>query len=140
VATGQALDLEMAERIRRHQAARPTDWKTAEVPLDLARWFRAHGRKYRAIVVDCLTLWLSNQSGRRLGDEAILERVADLLHAIRSTQTLVVIVGNELGLGLVPMGRIARRFRDMAGQVNQQIAAEADEVHFIVCGQTLRLK
>lgn len=140
VATAQALDREMAERIARHQVARSSDWETVEVPVDLAGWFRTQGKRYRTIVVDCLTLWLSNQSGRRVSDETILDCVADLLEAIRATPALVVLVGNELGLGLVPMGRTARRFRDVAGKVNQQIAAEADEVRFILCGQTLRLK
>lgn len=140
VATGQALDREMAERIIRHQRTRSPDWETMEVPVDLAGWLRRQGRTYRTIVVDCLTLWLSNLSGRRVSDEAILDRVTDLLEAIRATQALVVLVGNELGLGLVPMGRITRRFRDVVGKVNQRIAAEADEVHFIVSGQTLRLK
>ena len=140
VATGQALDREMAERIRRHQRMRSPDWETVEVPVDLAGWFRKQGQDYRAIVVDCLTLWLSNLGKTGRGDDAVNEQVADLLRAIRGTQALVLLVSNELGFGLVPLGRPARRFRDMAGKVNQRIAAEADEVHFIVSGQTLRLK
>jgi adenosylcobinamide kinase/adenosylcobinamide-phosphate guanylyltransferase len=140
VATGQALDREMAERIRRHQRTRSPDWETVEVPVDLAGWLRRQGRTYRTIVVDCLTLWLSNLSGRRVRDETIQDKVTDLLRAIRGTQALFVLVSNELGLGLVPVDRPARRFRDVAGKVNQQIAAEADEVHFIVSGQTWRLK
>ncbi|HSE58705.1 MAG TPA: bifunctional adenosylcobinamide kinase/adenosylcobinamide-phosphate guanylyltransferase [Nitrospiraceae bacterium] len=140
VATGQALDREMAERIRRHQCMRSPDWETVEVPVDLAGWFRKQGREYRAIVVDCLTLWLSNLGETGVRDDAMNEQVADLLRAIRGTRALVLLVSNELGLGLVPLGRSARRFRDMAGKVNQRIAAEADEVYFIVSGQTLRLK
>ena len=131
---------EMAERIRRHQRMRSPDWETVEVPVDLAGWFRKQGQDYRAIVVDCLTLWLSNLGKTGRGDDAVNEQVADLLRAIRGTQALVLLVSNELGFGLVPLGRPARRFRDMAGKVNQRIAAEADEVHFIVSGQTLRLK
>lgn len=140
VATGQALDREMTERIRHHQRTRSPDWRTVEVPVDLAGWFRKQGPEYRAIVVDCLTLWLNNIGATGLRDDAVRDRVAELLRAIRGTQTLVVLVSNELGLGLVPVGRAVRRFRDIAGRVNQQIAAEADEVHFIVSGQTLKLK
>jgi adenosylcobinamide kinase/adenosylcobinamide-phosphate guanylyltransferase len=140
VATGQALDREMAERIQRHQAARAKDWNTAEVPVNLAEWFRQQGRRYRTIVLDCLTLWLSNLNGKQIRDSQVPDKVADLLQAIRKTQSRVVLVSNELGLGLVPAGRAVRRFRDRVGKVNQQIAAASDEVYFIVSGQTLRLK
>lgn len=140
VATGRALDREMAERIRRHRSARSSDWKTMEVPVDLAGWFRKQGQEYRAIVVDCLTLWLSNLGETGMDDDATNDHVTDLLQAIRASSALVVLVSNELGLGLVPLGRSARRFRDITGKVNQRIAAEADEVHFIVSGQTLRIK
>jgi adenosylcobinamide kinase/adenosylcobinamide-phosphate guanylyltransferase len=140
VATGQALDREMAERIGRHRASRSGDWVTAEVPIDLADWFRQEGRRYRTIVLDCLTLWLSNLGGTRVPDSAISGRVAELLKAARSTAARVVFVSNELGLGLVPLSRTGRRFRDLAGRVNQHIAAEADEVYFVVGGLPLRLK
>lgn len=140
VATGQALDREMAVRIERHQASRSSDWRTAEVPVELPAWFRRQGKSYRTIVLDCLTLWLSNLQGRRVGDSAVAERVGDLLRAIRTTSARVVLVSNELGLGLVPATRTVRCFQDLAGRVNQRIATEADEVHFIISGQALRLK
>lgn len=140
VATGQALDDEMTERIRRHRATRTADWTTAEVPVDLAGWFRDHAASYRTIVVDCLTLWLSNLQGRRVPDTAVPKRVDDLLRAIRSASARVVLVTNELGLGLVPVSRAGRRFRDMAGKVHQHIATHADEVYFIIAGQALRMK
>ncbi len=140
VATGQGLDREMVERIRRHRAARSSDWTTAEVPVDLADWFRQEGRRYRTIILDCLTLWLSNLGGTRVPDSAVSGRVDELLKAVRSTTARVVLVSNELGLGLVPLSRTGRRFRDLAGRVNQHIAAEADEVYFVVGGLPLRLK
>jgi adenosylcobinamide kinase / adenosylcobinamide-phosphate guanylyltransferase len=140
VATGQALDREMTERIQRHRASRTADWTTAEVPVDLAGWFRNHAASYRTIVVDCLTLWLTNLQSRRVSDAAIPQRVADLLQAIRSASGRVVLVTNELGLGLVPVSRAGRRFRDMTGKVHQHIAAHADEVYFILAGQPLRMK
>jgi adenosylcobinamide kinase/adenosylcobinamide-phosphate guanylyltransferase len=140
VATGQGLDDEMSSRIARHQATRTPDWITAEVPIRLTAWFERQGKKYRTIVVDCVTLWLSNlQEDKKLG-AAITKHVTELLQAMRRTSARVVIVSNELGFGLVPVERSVRAFREVAGRVNQQIAAEADEVHFVVSGVSLRLK
>jgi len=140
VATGQARDREMAERIARHRTTRSSDWTTAEVPVELAAWFRRHGNGYHTVVLDCLTLWLSNLRGGRVRDKDVSGRVADLLDAIRSTAARVVVVSNELGLGLVPAGRSVRSFRDLAGRVNQQVAAEADEVYLVISGLSLCLK
>jgi adenosylcobinamide kinase/adenosylcobinamide-phosphate guanylyltransferase len=140
VATGQALDQEMTGRIKRHQAARSTDWTTAEVPVDLADWFRKQGKDYRTIVLDCLTLWLSNLRGKRIRDSVVPDRVADLLDAMRATAARVVLVSNELGWGLVPASRTTRSFRDLAGLVNQQVAAEADEVYLVVSGLPVQIK
>ena len=140
VATGQALDREMAARIERHQATRSADWETVEVPSHLALWFSENGQNYQTIVLDCLTLWLSNLRRRRRRDMAVSEATADLLRAIRTTRARVVIVSNELGLGLVPATKAVRAFRDLAGRVNQQVAAEADEVYLTITGLPLRLK
>jgi adenosylcobinamide kinase/adenosylcobinamide-phosphate guanylyltransferase len=140
VATGQALDQEMKVRIERHQATRSPDWETAEVPEDLTGWFAKHGYIYQVIILDCLTLWLSNLQGRNLNDLAVFEATAELLRTIRAMKARVVIVSNELGLGLVPAIKPVRAFRDLAGRVNQQVAAEADEVYLAVSGLPLRLK
>jgi len=140
VATGQALDREMKTRIERHQASRSADWKTAEVPIDIVTWFKDNKSKYQVVVLDCLTLWLSNLHGRRLDDIAISDATNNLLHAIRATRARVVIVSNELGLGLVPATKAVRAFRDLAGRINQQVAAEADEVYMAISGLPLRLK
>ncbi len=140
VATGQALDQEMKVRIERHQATRSPDWETAEVPEDLTEWFAENCHIYQVIVLDCLTLWLSNLQGRNLNDSVVSEATAELLRTIRTMKALVVIVSNELGLGLVPATKPVRAFRDLAGRVNQQVAAEADEVYLAVSGLPLRLK
>lgn len=140
VATGQGHDKEMSTRIARHQATRSPDWVTVEVPIGLASWFTGHGKRYRTIVLDCVTLWLSNLQRRTGAAATIGKHVKELLQAMRTTSATVVIVSNELGLGLVPVGRSVRAFRDVAGRVNQQIAAEADEVHFVISGMPLRLK
>jgi adenosylcobinamide kinase/adenosylcobinamide-phosphate guanylyltransferase len=140
VATGQALDQEMEARINRHRATRSSDWVTAEVPTDIAKWCVENGKNYQSIVIDCLTLWLSNLQGPRLRDIEVFEATAKMLHAIRATRARVVIVSNELGLGLVPATKAVRAFRDLAGKVNQQVAAEADEVYLTISGLPMRVK
>ncbi|HEX4968735.1 MAG TPA: bifunctional adenosylcobinamide kinase/adenosylcobinamide-phosphate guanylyltransferase [Nitrospiraceae bacterium] len=140
VATGEALDREMAVRIARHRATRSSDWVTAEVPRNITDWLNTNGTTYQSIVLDCFTLWLNNLQERRLSTLAISDATADMLHAIRATRARVVIVSNELGLGLVPMTKVVRAFRDLAGRVNQQVAAEADEVYLTISGIPLRLK
>ena len=139
VATGEALDPEMNERITRHRASRSSDWTTAEVPVELAQWFTFNKVSYQCVLLDCLTLWLSNV-GQRHGFESVTEKVSQLLKAMRASSARVVVVSNELGMGLVPVGKAVRRFRDVAGKVNQQVAAEADEVYFVISGQSLRIK
>ncbi len=140
VATGQALDQEMKARIERHQATRSSDWVTAEVPTEIAGWCTDNGKNYQSIVIDCLTLWLSNLCGLRLRDIDVFEATTTMLHAIRATRSRVVIVSNELGLGLVPATKMVRAFRDLAGKVNQQVAAEADEVYLTISGIPMRVK
>lgn len=140
VATGQALDQEMKVRIERHQATRSRDWETAEVPVDIAEWLVENSHNYQVIVIDCLTLWLSNVRGKRQDNLAVSNATANLLQTIRATPARVVVVSNELGLGLVPATKAVRAFRDLAGRVNQQVAAEADEVYMAVSGLPLRLK
>ena len=140
VATGQALDREMKARIERHQATRSSDWVTVEVPTDIAKWCIENGKDYQTIIIDCLTLWLSNLQRPRLREFAVSDAMAKMLHAIRATRARVVIVSNELGLGLVPATKAVRAFRDLAGKVNQQVAAEADEVYLTISGLPMRVK
>ena len=140
VATGQGLDDEMAVRIARHRATRSADWNTIEEPLDVEAWFAKQGSQYRMVLFDCVTLWLSNLVGIGLKESIILARVGTLLQTMRTLAARVVIVSNELGLGLVPAEPTTRAFRDLAGRVNQQIAAGADEVYLVVSGLPLRLK
>lgn len=139
VATGQDLDDEMAARIARHRSIRSSEWNTAEVPVELSNWIESNIHKYQSIIIDCLTLWLSNL-GMRVTENMVLKRVAALLRVIRKGSAKVVIVSNELGMGLVPIGPEVRRFRDLSGKMNQLVAAEADEVYFVVSGQSLRFK
>jgi adenosylcobinamide kinase/adenosylcobinamide-phosphate guanylyltransferase len=140
VATGQGLDEEMAARIARHQAVRQPDWETVEEPIDVEAWFAKSGAQYRTILFDCVTLWLSNLLGAQVKEPDIYTRVTACLKVMRATPARVTIVSNELGMGLVPVEPDTRAFRDVAGRVNQQLAAAADEVHLVVGGIPIRLK
>jgi len=142
IATGQALDDEMAERIARHQADRPAAFLTVEEPLALADALCAHVRSSRCLVVDCLTLWVSNLLMAELeGDEGGLEReVVKLLAALASVSSPVLLVANEVGLGLVPETPLGRRFRDEAGRLNQRVAACCEAVTFVAAGLPMKLK
>jgi adenosylcobinamide kinase / adenosylcobinamide-phosphate guanylyltransferase len=140
VATGEPFDQEMSERIRKHQRSRGKGWHTQEVPLDLPTWFDRQGARYVHVVVDCLTLWLNNLIRAGESPTRILFQTRQLLRAIRACPARVVLVSNELGLGLVPGDAGSRSFRDLMGRMNQLIAAEADEVHLLVSGLPLRLK
>lgn len=140
VATGQGLDEEMAMRIARHRATRSADWETVEVPIELEQWFLISASRYRTILFDCVTLWLSNLIGAHVKEPDIYTRVTACLNLMRATSARVVIVSNELGMGLVPAEPSTRGFRDLAGRVNQLIAGTADEVYLVVSGIPLRLK
>ena len=136
IATAEAHDDEMVDRIARHQARRGPEWRTIGAPLDLAGALRdSDGTAPR--LVDCLTLWLTNLmlSGRDW--EAETRTLAALLPGLRAP---VVFVTNEVGAGIVPENKLARDFRDAAGLVNQQIAAACDELWFCVAGHPMKVK
>jgi len=137
IATGEAYDDEMAERIDRHRADRGPRWNTIEAPIALGDAIRAHAAPDRLLLIDCLTLWVSNlmHAGRDIGDAT-----DDLIAAMRDARGPVILVSNEVGLGIVPDNALARRFRDEAGRVNQAVAAAANEVSFVAAGLPLRLK
>jgi adenosylcobinamide kinase/adenosylcobinamide-phosphate guanylyltransferase len=137
VATAQALDDEMAERIALHRGRRGEGWRTHEAPLDLAGTLRELTRDLAPILVDCLTLWLSNLM---LGDHDIAKAVAGLEAALEAARAPIVLVANEVGLGIVPENALARRFRDEAGRLNQRLAARADRVLLMVAGLRLEVK
>lgn len=137
VATGQAFDAEMDERIRRHRQERGASWTTFEAPLDLAGAIGAHAAADTVVLVDCLTLWTSNLM---LAEHDIAAATASLTAVLGTARGPVILVANEVGLGIVPDNALARRFRDAAGLVNQRVASAADEVQFVAAGLPLRLK
>lgn len=136
IATAEALDREMQERIARHRARRGSDWREHETPLELVSALNATDGQ-GARLVDCLTLWLSNlmHAGRDWSRQTRL-----LAETLRKQKSPVVLVTNEVGLGIVPDNALARQFRDAAGAMNQMIAQTADEVEFVVAGLPMRVK
>lgn len=137
IATAQALDDEMASRIAKHQADRGERWQTLEAPYALARSIEVAAERCDAILVDCLTLWLSNCL---LAGNDIEAAAHTLEEAIAACPVPIALVSNEVGLGIVPDNALARRFRDEAGRLNQRLAAVADEAVFVAAGLPLSLK
>jgi adenosylcobinamide kinase/adenosylcobinamide-phosphate guanylyltransferase len=138
LASAEATDKEMEDRIRRHRKDRGDGWKTFEEPTDLARLMREIDGRYAVIVLDCLTLWLANVMMSGLDAEKETGRLISALRALKRSK--VFVVSNEVGMGIVPENELARRFRDMAGQLNQRVAAVADEVFVTVSGIPVKIK
>lgn len=135
IATAEAWDDEMRARIAEHRARRPKGWTTINAPLHLAAALDEAADA--PVLLDCLTLWLTNLI---LGDHDLASATAALLEAIARRQAPTVIVSNEVGLGIVPDNALARRFRDDAGRLHQQIAAQADQVLFMFAGLPMKVK
>jgi adenosylcobinamide kinase/adenosylcobinamide-phosphate guanylyltransferase len=150
IATGAAGDGEMAERIAHHRRSRPAHWVTVEEPLLLAGAIARHSKPSTVVLVDCLTLWLSNlmfSDGRAYPDTGMLElpplfgaQRAALLDVLAKPAGDVVLVSNEVGLGIIPMGAVSRAFVDEAGRLNQALAGVCEHVLFVAAGLPLALK
>ncbi len=137
VATGTAGDGEMAERIAHHQAERGLDWATIEEPLDLTGALKSNSNPERILLIDCLTLWISNVM---FADHDVDHEIDGLTAALKRLDGPVILVSNEVGLGIVPDNAMARRFRDLQGRANQRVADVANRVSFIAAGLPLVLK
>jgi adenosylcobinamide kinase/adenosylcobinamide-phosphate guanylyltransferase len=135
IATAQPFDDEMRERILLHRQERGEDFTTIEEPIALASVIHRHSSEFDAIVVDCLTLWLSN-----IATSDIEPATAKLIEASLASLAQVILVTNEVGCGIIPDNAMARRFRDDAGRLNQRVAAAASEVYWMVFGCALRVK
>ncbi|MGN2483412.1 bifunctional adenosylcobinamide kinase/adenosylcobinamide-phosphate guanylyltransferase [Acinetobacter calcoaceticus] len=139
VATAQALDSEMQSRIAHHQNQRPAHWSLIEEPLFLAKTLQKIDRPNQIILVDCLTLWLTNLL--LLDDQNVQEfECEQLLKVLPKLQSEIILVSNEAGLGVVPLGEISRRFVDEAGRLHQVLGQIADKVMFCVAGFPMILK
>lgn len=145
LATAQALDREMEERIKKHQQHRPQNWTTVEEPLEAARII-AGCRRETTVLLDCLTLYLSNwffkdeDLSLDCREEIVSRAVTGLAETVKGSDANIIIVTNELGWGVVPENALARRFRDLAGRANQKIAECCDQVYLMVSGIPIRIK
>ena len=144
VATAEAGDREMAARIEAHRGSRPEEWDTLEEPLDLAEALAGVSDRYDTVLLDCLTLWVSNLllrgEGTEESDTNIPAEVGMLLEAYEGGTASWVVVSNEVGLGVVPPTELGRVYADEMGRVNQIVAAAADNVYFMAAGLPLSLK
>ena len=140
VATAEARDEEMAKRIARHRAERPSRWSTLEEPIELVSRLRDLAGRCDGVIVDCLTLWVSNLLLRGERDDAILERADALAGLIRNRRSSITVVSNEVGEGVHPETAAGLRFRDALGRVNQQVAAACETVVLMVAGIPLTVK
>lgn len=138
VATAEALDEEMERRVARHRAERPEDWRTVEEPADLGAALRSAGDD--TVILDCLTLWVTNLVLAGLDDEEIERRATAVAAAAAAREPLTLAVTNEVGLGVIPGSELGRRFRDVLGRVNAIWASHAGDVLLVVAGRALRLE
>jgi adenosylcobinamide kinase/adenosylcobinamide-phosphate guanylyltransferase len=139
IATATALDEEMAARIAAHRAERPSGWTVIEEPIELGAALRASAARGRVLIVDCLTLWLTNLLLDPHAETLPRQRAA-LLETLASADGDIILVGNEVGLGIVPISELARRFADEAGSLHQQIALLCERLLFMVAGVPLRVR
>ena len=140
VATCQAHDVEMQDRIARHQQERGQEWTTVEEPLDVPDVLWRESGASTLILLDCLTLWVSNLMMHDAGDTWVQAQFERLDEALQGSSGPVVVVSNEVGLGVVPDNPMARRFRDLVGWLNQQVAAKANHVMWMVAGMPVQVK
>lgn len=139
VATAQALDAEMQQRIAHHQTQRPEHWQLIEEPYSLAERLQQIDAPNQLILVDCLTLWMSNLLMHEDANLQVME-CQKLLDVLPRLQSQIILVSNETGLGVVPMGEISRKFVDESGRLHQQLGQIADKVVFCVAGFPMILK
>jgi adenosyl cobinamide kinase/adenosyl cobinamide phosphate guanylyltransferase len=139
VVTAEARDEEMTERIQRHRASRPSSWETVEEPRAVAEAVRELEPEAFA-VLDCITLWVSNEIEAGLRDDEIVDQARDIATTLAKRDAPAVVVTNEVGLGIVPMNELARRYRDTLGRVNTAFVDEAERAFLVVAGRALPLE
>ena len=140
IATCLGLDKEMQERIRLHKEARPKHWETFEETKELAKLIGKLSNSFDCILIDCLTLLVSNLVLGGDSQEQVVEKIKKLLFVLSKKKAKIILVSNEVGLGLVPVNKLGREFRDIAGKINQVVASEVDEVLFMVAGLPMNIK
>ena len=139
VATAEPRDADMHARVARHREQRPTSWRVVEEPVELAEIEALRREREELVIVDCLTLWVSNLLERGCGDDEALAHGATLAALARDRAGPVLAISNEVGLGVVPATPLGRRYRDLLGGVNQSFVAAADRAFLVVAGRPIRL-
>lgn len=140
IATCEPKDSEMKRRVSLHINSRPRNWKTFEAPHDADIVLKKVGADFDCIIIDCLTLMVSNMMIGGFKEAAIKNKISGLLEVLKKIKSASIIVSNEVGLGIVPENKLARDFRDIAGRINQVVAGESDSVFFTVSGIPWRIK
>ena len=141
IATAEPLDNEMKERIAAHRKARPSGWDTVEEPRHLGKVVSECSVTHDVILIDCLTLWISNLlTNNSLNQQEVSSEVKNLVDDCKTEKATVVVVSNELGMGIVPVDSITRLYRDIVGKANQQVAAASDQVFLVVAGIPVKIK
>ena len=140
VATCLGLDKEMRQRIRLHKESRPKHWETFEEPKDPEKLIGKLSNDFDCILIDCLTLLVSNLVLAGDKQEQVSKKIKELLFVLSKKKAKIILVSNEVGLGLVPVNKLGRDFRDIAGRVNQMVAKNSNKVFFIVSGLALKIK
>jgi adenosylcobinamide kinase/adenosylcobinamide-phosphate guanylyltransferase len=147
VATAEARDAEMEQRIAAHRRVRPAGWKTLEAQTRIGKLITKNIGHARTVIIDCITLLVNNvfepydekADAKRL-EKAVEAEIKELLDCIEKSQALFIIVSNEVGLGIIPADRVSRLYRDLLGRANQMLAARADEVYLLVAGLPVAIK
>ena len=139
IVTATADDTEMAERIAHHQATRPPEWRVVEEPIELTAALTEHAAADRCLLVDCLTLWLSNILSDGIDTTFVLQRQA-LLDTLPKLPGEIILVGNEISMGVVPLGKLTRRFVDENGRLHQELASRCEQVTLCVTGLPMTIK
>ncbi len=139
VATALTMDDEMKDRVRRHKAERSSKWQVVEESINIADAVRANKDDYDVFLVDCMTLWMSNLM-MTTDDDGIVDMVNDFINTVRTFNAHVIIISNEVGYGIIPENKVARRFIDLSGKVNQMIAQGSDDVFLMTAGIGQKIK
>ncbi len=140
IATAQPFDEEMRARIAKHQEERDSSFVTIEEPINLGKAFCSLPANTEVVVVDCLTVWLGNLMHRAESDTEDYPEVTSFLNVLEAPPCDLILVSNEVGMGIIPDNRLSRRFKDLAGNLNQEVAKQADKVVLMVSGCALNVK
>ena len=144
IATGEPRDEEMQARINEHKKARPEGWRTLEIPINVAQQLEPHIGNADVVIIDCLTLLVSNRLGEELdypkAEKQVLSEIHELITSVKKLDAIFIIVSNEVGMCLVPETKLGRIYRDVLGKANQMIAQHANEVYFMVAGLPVEIK